>query len=176
MFSYSTGYYVSPPVDQYLKFKNRCSLLVIEEGTVERQVKVLIKYLAIFFLFPSKKFLPISFKIQLLETSPQKQKEQRQRQLDVSFYIAKFVFLLPRLQRLKLEWQKSPAGTRQTYGKNKVWFGEIERKLAKLLLLAVLPLNYFMGLVLEALKFSKYERCGPFAAAPISPLTLNNAS
>jgi hypothetical protein len=30
MFSYSTGYYVSPPVDQYLKFKNRCSLLSIE--------------------------------------------------------------------------------------------------------------------------------------------------
>jgi hypothetical protein len=27
MFSYSTGYYFSPPVDQYLKFKNRCSLL-----------------------------------------------------------------------------------------------------------------------------------------------------
>ncbi len=26
MFSYSTGYYVSPPDDQYLKFKNRCSL------------------------------------------------------------------------------------------------------------------------------------------------------
>jgi hypothetical protein len=29
-------------------------------------------------------------------------------------------------------WQKSPAGTRQTEGKNLVWFGEIERKLAKL--------------------------------------------
>jgi hypothetical protein len=29
MFSYSTGYYVSPPVDQYLKFKNRCSLMYI---------------------------------------------------------------------------------------------------------------------------------------------------
>jgi hypothetical protein len=29
MFSYSTGYYVSPPDDQYLKFKNRCSLLRI---------------------------------------------------------------------------------------------------------------------------------------------------
>ncbi len=29
---------------------------------VERQVKVLIKNLAIFFLFPSKQFLPISFK------------------------------------------------------------------------------------------------------------------
>ncbi len=49
MFSYSTGYYVSPPDDQYLKFKNRCSLvysmvhLVWEggggqrEGTVEGQ-------------------------------------------------------------------------------------------------------------------------------------------
>jgi hypothetical protein len=33
---------------------------------------------------------------------------------------------------LKQEWQKSPAGTRQTDGKNLVWFGEIERKLAKL--------------------------------------------
>ncbi len=85
--------------------------MVIDEGTVLRQVKVLSKYLAIFFLFPSKKFLPISFKIQLLETSPQQQKEQRQKELDVSFYIAKFVFLLPRLHRLKLEWQKSPAGT-----------------------------------------------------------------
>jgi hypothetical protein len=33
---------------------------------------------------------------------------------------------------LKQEWQKSTAGTRQTDGKNLVWFGEIERKLAKL--------------------------------------------
>ena len=32
MFSYSTGYYVSPPVDQYLKFKNRCSLVHILSG------------------------------------------------------------------------------------------------------------------------------------------------
>ncbi len=31
------------------------------EEAIERQVKVLIKHLAIFFLFPSKKFLPISF-------------------------------------------------------------------------------------------------------------------
>ncbi len=31
MFSYSTGYYVSPPDDQYLKFKNRCSLMVAED-------------------------------------------------------------------------------------------------------------------------------------------------
>ncbi len=37
-----------------------------------------------------------------------------------------------RLQRLKQEWQESPAWTRQTDGKNLVWFGELERKLAKL--------------------------------------------
>jgi hypothetical protein len=40
---------------------------------------------AVFFLFLSKKFLPISFKLPLLETSPQKQMEQRQMKLDVSF-------------------------------------------------------------------------------------------
>ncbi len=33
---------------------------------------------------------------------------------------------------MKQEWQKSPAGIRQTVGKNLVWFGEIERKLAKI--------------------------------------------
>jgi hypothetical protein len=33
---------------------------------------------------------------------------------------------------MKQEWQESPAGTRQTDGKNLVWFGELERKLAKL--------------------------------------------
>jgi hypothetical protein len=41
--------------------------------------------LAIFFLFHSKEFLPISFKIQLLESSPQKQKEQRQKQLGAGY-------------------------------------------------------------------------------------------
>ncbi len=63
-------------------------------------------------------------------------------------HFAQFFCLLKRLQRLKQEWQKSPAGTRQTYGKNQVWFGEIERKFAKLLktihLLTALPLIYFM--------------------------------
>jgi hypothetical protein len=44
----------------------------------------------------------------------------------------KLITFLKRPQRLKQEWQKSPAGTRQTDGKNLVWFGEIERKLAKL--------------------------------------------
>jgi hypothetical protein len=51
-----------------------------------KEIKVLLKHLAIFYLLPSKKILPISFKIQLLETSTQKQKEQRQQQLDVSFF------------------------------------------------------------------------------------------
>jgi hypothetical protein len=53
-----------------------CSGMVmpIEEGRA--QVKILIEHLAIFFIFLSKKLLPISFKFQLLETSPQKQKEQ----------------------------------------------------------------------------------------------------
>jgi hypothetical protein len=43
--------------------------------------------------------------------------------------------------------EKCSPGTRQTDGKNLVWFGEIAKKLAKLsmpTLLAVLPLNYFM--------------------------------
>jgi hypothetical protein len=61
---------------------------------VERQVKVLSKHLAVFFLLPSKKFLPISFKIQLLETSAPKQKEQRQKQLDVSSLT---IYILPSL-------------------------------------------------------------------------------
>jgi hypothetical protein len=58
------------------------NFLIYEENlifffiSVERKIKVLIKYLAIFFLFPSKEFLPISFKVQLLETSPQKQKRK----------------------------------------------------------------------------------------------------
>jgi hypothetical protein len=41
------------------------------------------------------------------------------------------ITFLKRLQVFKHEWQESPAGTRQTDGKNLVWFGELERKLAK---------------------------------------------
>jgi hypothetical protein len=59
------------------------------------------------------------------------------------------IAFLKTLQRLKQEWQKRPAlwedqANRQ---QNLVWFGEIERKLAKLsmpTLLTALPLNYFM--------------------------------
>jgi hypothetical protein len=43
--------------------------------------------------------------------------------------------------------EKSSLGIRQTDGKNLVWFGKIERKLAKLSMpsLIVLSLDYFMG-------------------------------
>jgi hypothetical protein len=42
--------------------------------------------------------------------------------------------------------EKSSFGIRQTDRKNLVWFGEIERKLAKfsMLTFTVLPINYFM--------------------------------
>ncbi len=37
------------------------------------------------------------------------------------------------MQKMKQKWQKSLTGTmQQTDGKNLVWFGEIEKKLAKL--------------------------------------------
>jgi hypothetical protein len=94
-------------------------------------------HLAIFFLLPGKKFLPISFKIQNFsqKTEGTKTKADRCRFFMMSFpflyvlnhlqsslrnclHFAKFVCLLKRLQRLKQEWQKSPAGSRQTYCKN----------------------------------------------------------
>jgi hypothetical protein len=43
-------------------FDFKFSLFCCPKPLVERQVKVLIKNLAIFFLFTSKEFLPISFK------------------------------------------------------------------------------------------------------------------
>jgi hypothetical protein len=45
--------------------------------------------------------------------------------------------------------EKSILGTRLTDSKNLVWFGEIERKLAKLSVLTVLPLHYFMASTLK---------------------------
>jgi hypothetical protein len=59
--------------------------------------------------------------------------------------------------------EKSSPGTRQTDGKNLVWFGEIERKLGKLSvpipLLTALPLNYFMILSLHTHVFYKFCCC-----------------
>jgi hypothetical protein len=49
--------------------------------------------------------------------------------------------------------EKSSPWTRQTDGKNLVWFGEIERKLAKLSMptfITVLPHNYFMSIGFSA--------------------------
>jgi hypothetical protein len=49
--------------------------------------------------------------------------------------------------------EKPSPETRQTDGKNLVWFGEIQRKLAKLSMLTFtyrfFPLNYFMDRTLE---------------------------
>jgi hypothetical protein len=52
-----------------------------------------------------------------------------------SFLLFKFwqVYLIVKeTAKIETDMAKSPTGTRQTYGKNKAWFGEIERKLAKL--------------------------------------------
>jgi hypothetical protein len=57
-------------------------------------------HLAIFFLFPNKEFLPISFKIQLWETSPQKQKEQRQKQLGDDMLVTTQIWKLKNLMSL----------------------------------------------------------------------------
>jgi hypothetical protein len=90
---------------------------------VERQVKVLIKNLNIFLLFPSKEFPPISFKkfvCLLCHWSPP------------HTHTVCTVHTVHTEQKLKREQQNSPTGTRQTDSKNLVWFGEIERNLAKL--------------------------------------------
>jgi hypothetical protein len=56
--------------------------------------------LAIFFLFPSKEFLPISFKIQLLETSPEKEKDQREKQLGADKLVTTQVWKLKNFMSL----------------------------------------------------------------------------
>ncbi len=48
MFSYSTGYYIPPPVDQYLKFKNRCSLMC----SAHKTYRFLAHYLLVVSYFP----------------------------------------------------------------------------------------------------------------------------
>jgi hypothetical protein len=81
--------------------------------------------LAIF--FPSKQFLPVSFQIQLLEYFQQKQKEQRHKQNSRS------TWQLPSdTAETKSEVAEMPGWDQANRGENLVWFGEIERKLAKL--------------------------------------------
>jgi hypothetical protein len=67
---------------------------------VKWQVKVLIKNFAILFLFPSKEFLLISFKIRLFEISPQNQKEQRKKQLDADKLVTTQIWKLKNLMSL----------------------------------------------------------------------------
>jgi hypothetical protein len=59
----------------------------------EWQVKVFIKHLAIFFLLPAKKLLPISFKIQPLETFPQKTEGTKTIAAICLFFLVSFPFL-----------------------------------------------------------------------------------
>ena len=106
--------------------------------------------MAIFFLFPGKKFLSDS-KFSCWKLLPQKRRTKTKAAVTLFYgafslpahfeffaifsrclHFSKFVCLLKRLERLKQEWQKSSCGIRRTYGKNQVWFGEIERKFAKL--------------------------------------------
>ncbi len=67
----------------------------ITDGTKTKTVRCL------FFLMP----FPILYILNCLQSS-------------LTLHFAKFVWLLKRLQRLIQEWQKSPAGTRQTYDRN----------------------------------------------------------
>ena len=105
---------------------------------VERQVKVLITNLAILFPFPSKELLPISLKkffCLLFHQSPSPP------------HTVCTVLTVLTEQKLKQEWQNSPTGTRQTDSYNLVGLEkqkENQPNYQRLLLLTVLPLNYFM--------------------------------
>jgi hypothetical protein len=56
----------------------------------------------------------------------------------LSIYKFSLVYSTPVLttlteQKLKQEWQNSPAGTRQTDSKHLVWFGEIRKKISQII-------------------------------------------
>ena len=114
---------------------NPCCAAQQTQRKVERQVKVLIKNLAIFFPFPSKQFLPIHTAETML----------------VSTLTHPPPVPTPRVLTEPVLWQKSLAGTgKQTA---KTWFGldkqnENQPNYQRLLLLTVLPLNYFMLLMI----------------------------
>jgi hypothetical protein len=129
---------------------------------VEQQVKVLIKHLTVFFLLPSKKFLQISFKIQLLETSPQTEAARcllfsEVFSLPVHLELfAIFSYCLHFAKFVCLETAETETGMAEKSSwdqaniqQNLCLIWRNRRKLAKLskttvLLLTVLPLNYFM--------------------------------
>ncbi len=100
------------------------------------------KNLAIVFLFPSKYFLPISLKFQLLHYFNREywnkhiystRREETAHLATLKSKKYKSDSLPKDIAEIATEMaEKSSPGTRQTDSKNLVWFGEIERKLAKL--------------------------------------------
>jgi hypothetical protein len=84
--------------------------------------------------------LPSSLTVYILPSSSTYEYKYKYKYILITF--------LKRLQRLKQEWQKSSSGTRQTDGKNLVWFGEIESKLAKLSKTTYFYLPFFLLIIL----------------------------
>jgi hypothetical protein len=74
----------------------------------------------------------------------------------LKYNVYKLITILKKLNRLKQEWQKSPAGTRQTDGKNLVWFGEIERKLAEISK-TTFCLPFFLLIILWSIPTRTYD-------------------
>jgi hypothetical protein len=119
----------------YPTLKSCSSACCLPLRKVERKVKFLIKHLAISFYFPARSFCQYysNFSCWKLLPKHRRNKDKSSKlslfsdafSLPVHFeffaifsyclHFAKFVCLLQRLQ----EWLKSPAGTRQTYGKNR---------------------------------------------------------
>ncbi len=115
----------SREIDTWVPQKAPPSTTRNHKRKAERQVKVLIKNLAIFFLFPSKQFLPISLKNQLLQYLNHENWNKHIYSTWIGFeecvreetthlatlkpkkYISyKLIAFLKTLQRLKQEWQK----------------------------------------------------------------------
>jgi hypothetical protein len=91
-------------------------------------------------------------------------------------HFAKFVCLLKRLQRLKQEWQKSPAGTKQTYGKTR--FGWRNRKQISQIIKDYFYLPFFLLIILwlkvrgEAQVRKLYGICLEFLQSTYIPIVL----
>ncbi len=146
--------------------------------------------MAIFFQSPSKEFLPISFKIQLWETSPHKQKEQRQKDLKriwrmyqrgetahlatLNLKIYKLIIFLKRLQRLEQEWQKSPAGP-QANRRQKPGLVWRNRKKISQIIKDYFYLPFFLLFILcvsPTLHFILFERLSLWGKVSLSGMTI----
>ncbi len=103
----------------FISYSNGESVLDIEEG---RAASIKIKIWLFFSISQQGVSADIIQKVCLLVVSL----------VDIPPHTVCTILTVLSKQNLKQEWQNSPAGTRQTDSKNLVWFGEIERKLAKL--------------------------------------------